>query len=52
MDQVFDALAAIWPIFAGLAIIVYSLIKLHVDVENVKQKITVLFDLWNSKDKN
>ncbi len=51
MDQIFDALAAIWPIFAGLAVIVYSLIKLHVDVEHVKQKITVLFNLWNTKDK-
>ena len=51
MDNFLDVLAATWPIFVFFAGIVYALIKLHVDTENLKQKVTVLFDLWNQRDK-
>tara|TARA_R110000765_G_scaffold351917_1_gene441906 strand:+ start:896 stop:1015 length:120 start_codon:yes stop_codon:yes gene_type:complete len=35
---------------AGLAAIVYALIKLHVDMENIKEKIRVLFELHNKRE--
>jgi len=49
MDDFLSIISATWPIFAALGGIVYALIKLHVDQENIKEKIKVLFELWNSK---
>jgi len=37
-------------ILGGVSVVVYSLIKLHVDVGHIKKQITALFDLHNKKD--
>ena len=40
-----------WPMFMGFITLVIVLAKMHGDIETIKEKIKVLFELWNSKDK-
>jgi len=49
--DVLDAISAIWPIFIGFIGLVIVLAKQHADVETLKEKVRVLFDLWNGRDK-
>jgi hypothetical protein len=46
-----SAVSALWPIFLGFITLVIVLAKMHADLETVKEKIRVLFDLWNSRDR-
>tara|TARA_R110002020_G_C16156619_1_gene763062 strand:- start:494 stop:667 length:174 start_codon:yes stop_codon:yes gene_type:complete len=52
---ILDWIGTLWPIVVGIAVVVYQLIKISVDLESLKQnhgeKIKTLFDLWNSRDK-
>ena len=51
MDATLAIIGTTWPILGGLAAVVYALIKLHVDMENIKEKIKVLFQLHNERTK-
>jgi hypothetical protein len=46
-----DAIGALWPIALGFVTLVIVLAKMHADIEQVKEKVKTLFDLWNRKDK-
>jgi hypothetical protein len=46
-----DAITALWPIFLGFVTLVIVLARMHSDLETVKEKVRVLFELWNSRDK-
>lgn len=46
-----DAITALWPIFLGFVTLVIVLARMHSDLETIKEKVRVLFDLWNSRDK-
>ncbi len=46
-----DLITGLWPIFVGFITLVIVLAKMHADLETVKEKIRVLFDLWNGRDK-
>jgi len=39
-----------WPIFMGFITLVIVLAKMHGDIETIKEKVRVLFDLWNNKN--
>ena len=39
-----------WPIFIGFITLVIVLAKMHGDIETIKEKVRVLFDLWNNKN--
>lgn len=39
-----------WPMFMGFITLVIVLAKMHGDIESIKEKIKVLFELWNKKD--
>jgi len=39
-----------WPIFMGFITLVIVLAKMHGDIETIKEKVRVLFDLWNKKN--
>ena len=43
-----DLIISLWPIFVGFITLVIVLAKMHADVETIKEKIRVLFDLWNN----
>lgn len=49
MDAI-DFLNAIWPIAVGFVTLVIVLAKMHGDIETLKEKIKVLFELWNNKN--
>jgi|TARA_Y100000385_G_scaffold224595_1_gene234865 hypothetical protein len=46
-----DAIGALWPIALGFVTLVIVLAKMHADIEQIKEKVKTLFDLWNRKDK-
>jgi len=48
--DVLDAMGAIWPLALGFVTLVIILAKMHADIEQMKEKIRTLFDLWNNKD--
>lgn len=50
-DSQLDILVSLWPVFAGFISLVIVLAKMHADQETMKEKIRVLFDLWNSRGK-
>jgi hypothetical protein len=39
-----------WPIFMGFITLVIVLAKMHGDLETIKEKVRVLFDLWNNRN--
>jgi hypothetical protein len=51
MDDRLDILVSLWPVFAGFISLIIVLAKQHSDVETLKEKVRVLFDLWNGRDK-
>jgi len=48
--EALDLLNAMWPIAVGFVTLVIVLAKMHGDIETIKEKIKVLFELWNKKD--
>ena len=49
-DQL-ETLISLWPVFAGFISLVIVLAKMHADQETMKEKIRVLFELWNSRER-
>jgi len=41
---------SLWPIFLSFITLVIVLAKLHADQETLKEKVKVLFDLWNKRE--
>lgn len=46
-----DAINVLWPVAVGFVTLVVVLAKMHGDIETIKEKIKVLFELWNNRDK-
>ena len=44
-----DILAQIWPLALGVITQIIVLAKMHGDIETLKEKVRVLFELWNKK---
>ena len=40
-----DAINVLWPVAVGFVTLVVVLAKMHGDIETIKEKIKVLFDL-------
>jgi hypothetical protein len=38
-----------WPIAVGFITLVIVLAKMHADIEQIKEKVKVLFELWNKR---
>lgn len=49
MDMV-SLVAVLFPVGLAFVTLVIVLAKMHADIETIKEKIKVLFDLWNNKD--
>ena len=45
-----DFINSVWPVAVGFVTLVIVLAKMHSDIETIKDKVRVLFDLWNNKD--
>jgi hypothetical protein len=46
-----DAINVLWPVALGFVTLVVVLAKMHGDIETIKEKIKVLFELGNHRDK-
>ena len=46
---IIDVINTAWPIFIGLIGLVIVLAKMHNDIDTLKEKVRVLYDLWNKK---
>jgi hypothetical protein len=46
-----DAINVLWPVAVGFVTLVVVLAKMHGDIETIKEKVKVLFELWNNRDK-
>ena len=40
-----------WQVFIGFITLVVILSKMRVDIDVLKDKVKILFDLWNKKEK-
>ena len=49
--EALDAIGTIWPIAFGFVTLVIVLAKMHSDIEQIKEKIRTLFDLFNNRFK-
>jgi hypothetical protein len=38
-----------WPVAVGFVTLVIVLAKMHNDIETLKEKVKVMFDLWNNR---
>ena len=50
MDTI-DILTKIWPLLVGFVSLVIVLAKMDNKVSVLEEKVKVLFELWNKKDK-
>ena len=48
--EVLSTIGSLWPIFISFITLVIVLAKLHADQETLKEKVKVLFDLWNKNN--
>ena len=48
--EALDVINTMWPIAVGFVTLVIVLAKMHGDIETIKEKVKVLFELWNKKD--
>ncbi len=49
--EALEAIGTIWPIAVGFVTLVIVLAKMHADIEQIKEKIRTLFELWNNRGK-
>jgi len=50
--EVVDIIGSLWAPLAGITLLIYTISKIIGDVEALKEKVKVLFDLFNRfKDK-
>ena len=50
--QTIEVINTAWPVAVCFVTLVIVLAKMHSDIETIKEKIRVLFDLWNNKGGN
>ena len=46
-----DAISVVWPIAAAFVTLVIVLAKMHSDIEQIKEKVRTLFELFNNRNK-
>jgi translation elongation factor EF-1beta len=51
MEDTWSVLVSGWPIAFGIITLIIVLAKMHGELETLKEKVKVLFDLWNSRGK-
>tara|TARA_R110002020_G_scaffold165229_1_gene352593 strand:+ start:767 stop:922 length:156 start_codon:yes stop_codon:yes gene_type:complete len=51
MEDTWSVLVSGWPIAFGIITLIVVLAKMHGELETLKEKVKVLFELWNNKGK-
>jgi len=47
--SIVEFISASWPIFIGFITLVIVLAKMHSEIDVLKEKVRVLFELWNKR---
>jgi|TARA_B110000438_G_C15756040_1_gene625144 hypothetical protein len=47
--ETLDSFGALYPLMFGFITLVIILAKMHSDIDAIKEKLKVLFELWNNK---
>ena len=47
--SIIEFASATWPMFLGFITLVIVLAKMHSEIDVLKEKVKVLFELWNNK---
>jgi hypothetical protein len=47
-----EMIASLWAPLAGITLLIYTISRIIGDVEVLKEKVKVLFDLFNQRDKD
>ncbi len=48
--SIIEFASATWPMFIAFITLVIVLAKMHSEIDVLKEKVKVLFDLWNKKN--
>jgi hypothetical protein len=51
MEDTWSVIVSGWPIAFGIITLIIVLAKMHGELETLKEKDKVLFELWNSNKK-
>ena len=51
MEDTWSGVVSGWPIAFGIITLIIVLAKMHGELETLKEKVKVLFELWNSNKK-
>jgi hypothetical protein len=49
--NVYEVVSSVWPVFIGLITLVIILSKMHSSIMVLEDKVKVLFDLFNNRDR-
>jgi|TARA_R110002072_G_scaffold237719_1_gene395106 hypothetical protein len=48
--EALSVIGSLWPVIVSFITLVIVLAKIHADQETLKEKVKVLFDLWNKNN--
>ena len=51
MNEVLQIIASLWPVFIGIITLIVVLARMHYNLEALTEKVKVLFDFHNKKNK-
>jgi len=49
--NIYEVVSSIWPVFIGLVTLIIVLSKMHSSIMVLEDKVKVLFDLLNNRDR-
>jgi hypothetical protein len=49
--NIYEVISSIWPVFVGIITLVITLSKMHSSITVLEDKVKVLFDLYNNRDR-
>jgi hypothetical protein len=49
--NIYEVISSIWPVFIGLITLIIVLAKMHSAITVLEDKVKVLFDLFNNRDR-
>jgi hypothetical protein len=51
MNEVLQIISSLWPIFIGIITLIVVLARMHYNIEALTEKVKVLFDFHNKRNK-
>ena len=52
LERILNVIDSAWPIMVGLVGLVVVLAKMHGEITMLREKVSVLFELWNKTRKD